>query len=307
MLELPTDSEREAADRTNLVIDEQRTRFFADAAHVLTYPYVDLFTRMIPWAPERRGIFSGNRERTIGRTNNIAYDDIKMNYGIDVTYVLEDGGKHLSKAVVVLGNNLTSNDSTPRLEMVFDGGKMTSVELVFDAKYQNALQMLTGDSLLAQYLESQFIIPRSWYIGTNRSSLRINLGQEMGIDLTTPGDYVSLKSTFSWEPRQKLFKRYTVPSEWLKGIKSPILKLTQSHVLQLLRDMLALVPATEKGSLDFARTQRAQQIRIKSLMELMEEVEKLQLPSGEQFTALIKLMDEDSRQMHLQMGIDTNA
>jgi hypothetical protein len=191
--------------------------------------------------------------------------------------------------------------------MTFDGGRMTSVGLSFDAKYQQALQILTGDSLLAQYLEGQFIIPRFHYLSSNRSSLRINLGQEMGIDLTTPGDWVTLESTFSWEPRQKLFKRYTVPSEWSKGIKSPVWKITQSHVLQLVRDMLALVPALEKGNLDFARTQRAQQIQAKSLMKLVEEVEKLQLPSGEQFAALIKLMDEDSRQMHLQMGIDPNT
>jgi hypothetical protein len=68
--------------------------------------------------------------------------------------------------------------------------------------------------------------------------------------------------------------------------------------------VLALVPATEEGSFDFARKQ---QVRAKSLIELVKEVEKLQRPSNEQFTALLQLMGSDSHQMYLQMGIDPDS
>ncbi len=304
-LEMSTDYERAEADRANLRIDGERTRFLADIAHVLTYPYVDLFDRMIPWAPERRGLFRRDQERTVTRTDNFNYDDIKMNYRTNVAYILKDGGKHLSRVNVFLGNNLTSDIRTPRLEMLFDEGRMASVKLSFDENNQGSLQMLTGQSLLGKYLKGQYapVFGR----GRNPASLRINLGEEMGIaqEREEVEGYRSEISTFSWEPRQKILKRYTAYDK--DDTPSPIIwEMTQSQFLQLLRDVLALVPTAEKGSLDFARKQRPLP-QAKSLIKLMGEVEKLPLPLGEQFEALLRMMKEDSRQMYLQMGIDLNV
>jgi hypothetical protein len=306
-LEILSDSQREAADR----LSKERTKFLTEVTHVLTYPYVDLFARMIPWKPERSGFF-GDEDRIVERTDHVPYDEITMDYRTKVAYLLGKDGKHLTSADVTLGNNLGFDQyrGLPNLRMHFSDDRMTSIELAFDIREQErALRILAGDSMLGTVLREQFK-PKGphkskFYVYDDNSTLKIYLGENMAIDIRQKeelvgGDSDRHSSRFIWEPRQRVFRRYFGNGESSFKGQNTTTKLSQADYFQLLRDMLALIPATEKGSFDFIRRQ---QIQMKSLEELVREVEKLDLPSEQQFESLLRLMKEDSHLNYMRAGL----
>jgi len=301
-LEIPTDEQRAEADRPNLVIDRERTRFLAESAHILTYPYVGLFGRMIPLRPERRGFLRDDGKRVFRRVDHFTYGKTRVEYPIGVHYALKGREKQLSETTVALRSDLNLG-GPPLLEMKFNGNRMTSVELFFVPESSKILYMLTGESSLSKFLKGQFLSGNG-IENLHYSSLKINLGTQMSIDLAR---WIGRGSTFNWEPREKLFRRNVAPKQAGETGAPVIWEMTQDQFIQLLSDMLLIVPASEKGGFDFARRKRAQQVRLTPIKKLLKEVERQNRPSGEQLIALTKLMEEDSRRVQLQLGFDPDS
>jgi hypothetical protein len=136
------------------------------------------------------------------------------------------------------------------------------------------------------------------------STILITLEPNPTVDLVRNGDpsYYGkdLKSRFTWEPRQKIFKNFGT-NDGERDL-SRRATLSQSDFLLLLRDVLSLVPVTEKGTFDHAR--QLVNVKVTPLVDLMKQVEKQNLASDEQLVSLFKLMEKDGKRMYREMGLE---
>jgi hypothetical protein len=291
-----TDAQREQVDAPSVRMDKERTRFLDEVTQVITQPYADLFAGMVP--VKKRRLYEGDLKQTIERRDKLLFADIFFAINTKVAYFSSQTGNALEKAELSFDNNV---GNAPRLEMVFNGRRMSEINLRFDFSEQRVLKMLVEGSFLGRFLE-QFTrnLPKNddeWH----HFLLNLQLGKKSASTVLVSGrpyrESYRHERLFTWDPRQKFFKDFKAVGN------TPRPRLLQSEFVQLLWDMLALIPASEQGSFDRDRVQRIRDLRFKEVGDIIREVEESDIPSGEQFGAVLKALDEDGRKVYLTMGL----